>query len=272
VGRVAARRRTTARIAVLPARRGLPEVGDLMPSGRSVALGVLILALAVGGWVAARQTSVFAVRAIDVRGGNAAVRAEVAAALADERGASLLSVDGTSIGRRLAALPDVRSFTFDRAFPHTLRVVVRREVPVLVVRRVPGADAFLVGASGMVIRLLPHPRLSSLPRLWVKKTVPLAAGQPLPPSIQTAAAALAAARGAALPGGIATVRVGEAELALVLGGGLEVRLGDAGDLRLKLAIARRILHATGAALAGVGYIDVAVPERPVVSAKSQVGG
>jgi cell division septal protein FtsQ len=272
VGRVAARRRTTARIAVLPARRGLPEVGDLMPSGRSIALGIVILALAVGGWVAARQTSLFAVTAIDVRGGNAAVRAEVAAALADERGASLLAVDGTSIGRRLAALPAVRSFTFDRAFPHTLRVVVRRQVPVLVVRRVPGADAFLVGASGTVIRLLAHPRLSSLPRLWVKKTVPVTVGQPLPPAIAGAASALAALRGAALPGGVTAVRVGETELTLVLGGGLEVRLGDAGDLRLKLAIARRILRVTGAALAGAGYVDVAVPERPVLSSKSQVGG
>ena len=40
----------------------------------------------------------------------------------------------------------------------------------------------------------------------------------------------------------------------------EVRLGDASDLALKLAVARRILPA----LAGVGgYLDVSVPERPV---------
>ena len=48
----------------------------------------------------------------------------------------------------------------------------------------------------------------------------------------------------------------------MLGGGLELRLGDGGDLRLKLAIARRILRRTGAASAGGGYLDVSVPERP----------
>ena len=62
------------------------------------------------------------------------------------------------------------------------------------------------------------------------------------------------------------------ELTLVLGGGLELRLGDTGDLRLKLAIARRILRATGAAAGGGGYLDVSVPERPVLSANSQVEG
>jgi hypothetical protein len=51
-----------------------------------------------------------------------------------------------------------------------------------------------------------------------------------------------------------------------------VRLGDATDLRLKLAIARRILRQTGAATAGDGYVDVSVPERPVLSTKSQLQG
>jgi hypothetical protein len=71
---------------------------------------------------------------------------------------------------------------------------------------------------------------------------------------------------------VSTVRVGKDELTLTLGGGLQVLLGDTGDLRLKLAIARRILGVTGAATAGGGYLDVSVPERPVLSSNSQVGG
>jgi hypothetical protein len=68
------------------------------------------------------------------------------------------------------------------------------------------------------------------------------------------------------------VQGGNRGLTLGLGGGLELRLGDGGDLRLKLAIARRILRATGAAKAGEGYLDVSVPERPVLSLNPQVGG
>ena len=58
----------------------------------------------------------------------------------------------------------------------------------------------------------------------------------------------------------------------MLGGGLELRLGDGGDLRLKLAIARKILRRTGAAGVGGGYLDVSVPERPVLSINSRLGG
>src|SRR5262249_40883353 len=157
-------------------------------------------------------------------------------------------VDSGTINDRLATLPAVRSFSYDRAFPHTLRVVVRAERAVLVVRQ--GDRAFLVAATGRVLRPLPHPRLSRLPRLYVKKDVALTVSSTAPPAVRGAAAALAVIRDAALPTGVRFVRGGAEELTLLLGSGFEVRLGDAADLRLKLAIARRILHITGAATAG----------------------
>jgi cell division septal protein FtsQ len=270
VSLVATRRRSYARTAVLPARRALPELRKLTPSVRSILVGLALLGLAVGAYVAARDSSVFAVRTLEIRGGTAAVRAEVRAALAPDLGKSLLRIDGGDIGSRLAPLPDIHSFHYDRSFPHTLRLVIRRERPVLVVRR--GAGAFLVAASGRVLRPLAHPRLSRLPRLWLTKDVAVRAGDQLPAGAAAAATALAPLEGAPLPGGVKLVRGGAKELTLVLGGGLEVRLGDAGDLRLKLAIARRILRATGAAATGHGYLDVSVPERPVLFPNSQVVG
>jgi cell division protein FtsQ len=253
-------------------RGSVPDVRTLIPSARSLVVGVLLALLAVGAYFGARNTSVFAVQTVDVRGGTPQLRAQVQEALADEIGTSLLRVSSGAVADRVDAIPGVRSFTYDRAFPHTLRVVVKREVPVLVVRRVPGRDAFLVGASGRVIRMLPHSRLSHLPRLWVTKAVDVEVGTPLPPQLTAAATALAPLRGAGLPGGVSAVRVGKDELTLQLGGGLEVRLGDSGDLRLKLAIARRILQRTGAAAGGTGYLDVSVPLRPVLSTQPQVGG
>jgi cell division protein FtsQ len=254
----------------LPARRTVSELVRLAPSGRSILVGLALFALAVGAYFAARETKVFAVRTVEIRGGTESIRAEVRAALAPDLGTSLLQIDGRDIQRRLATLPEVRSFAYDRAFPHTLRLVIRPERPVLVVRH--RADAFLVASSGRVLRLLAHRRLSHLPRLWLKKDVAVHTGEPLPGTAALAATALAALQGAPLPGGVKVVRVGAAELTLVLGGGLEVRLGDTGDLRLKIAIARRILRSTGAAAAGTGYLDVSVPERPVLSGNSQVEG
>jgi hypothetical protein len=80
-----------------------------------------------------------------------------------------------------------------------------------------------------------------------------------------AAAALAPLSRGTFPTSVRTVRQAGSELTLVLRSGLEVRLGGLGDLRLKLAIARRILHAVHADGTSTGYLDVSVPERPVIA-------
>ena len=269
---VAAPKRSTARTAVLPVRRAMPELARIAPSGRSVLVGLALIVFATGAYFIARETSVFAVQTVDVRGGTPLLRAQVRAALASEVGTSLLRLDGDAVAHAVAPLPGVRSFTFDRSFPHTLRVVVRQEQPAYILRRVPGSAAFLVAGSGRVIQRLAHPRRSSLPRLWVTKQVDVVVGQRLAAVPAEAASALVLLHGAPLPGGVHLIRAGPKELTLVLGGGLELRLGDGGDLRLKLAIARKILRRTGAVGFGGGYLDVSVPERPVLSVNSQLGG
>jgi cell division protein FtsQ len=252
-------------------RSQLPELARLLPSVRSLAVGIALVVFAAGAYLVARETSLFALQTVDVRGGTPQIRAEIAGALHDELGTSLLRVGDADVARRLDALPDVASFTFDRSFPHTLRVVIRRERPALVVRQVPGKDAYLVASSGRVLRALSNPTLSHLPRLWVTQAVSLDVGQNLPAKVAGSAAAAAIARSLHLPGGISTVQATPAGLALGLGNGVQVRLGDAGDLRLKLAIARRILRVLGGS-AATGYLDVSVPERPVSDSNPQVGG
>ena len=54
-------------------------------------------------------------------------------------------------------------------------------------------------------------------------------------------------------------------LTLRLRSGLEVRLGDAADVALKLAVAARVIPLLAA---GTPYLDVAVPERPVAGQPS----
>jgi cell division protein FtsQ len=265
---VTRKRSARAQTAVLPARRPSVDVRRFAPSGRSVLLGLGLFALAALAYVGARETSVFAVQSLEVRGATPQVRAEVRAALAEERGVSLLKVDAGALDRRLADIPSVRSFTYDRAFPHTLRIVVHREWPTLVVRR--GADGFLVSTDGRVVQQLRRFRLSSLPRLYVPRDTRLAVGETLAGAPRAAATALAPLRGAPLPSAVRFVVSNDRGLTFVLGDRFEVRLGDTGDLRLKLAIARRILRQTRAAAAGPGYLDVSVPERPVLLSNPQV--
>lgn len=268
--RVAARKRSNTRTAVLPARRSLPSLRGLAPSGRSILAGLALFLLAGGAYLVARETSVFAVQTIEVKGATPAARAAARAALAPELGRSLLRVDGSALEHALAGITGIRSFHYDRAFPNKLVIVLRPERPVLVLRQ--GVNAYLVSSTGRVLRTLAHPRLSGLPRLYVTKDVHVTVGDRLPPIAAAAAVPLATLTGAPLPGGVRMVENGAKGLNLELGGGLEVRLGDTGDVRLKLAIARRILRTPGVLAAPGGYLDVSVPERPVLSANTQVGG
>jgi cell division protein FtsQ len=243
----------------------------LAPSARSLLVGFALLALAGGGYAVARETSVFALRTLVVVGGTARARSEVRAALAGEVGRSLLRVSGDEVDRRVAASPDVVSVKVDRSFPHTLRVVVRAERPVLLLRQ--GSGGWVVSARGRVLSKVRNVRLSSLPRAYVPAGATIGVGDTLGPAQGgRAAAALANVRGPLL-GRIRFVRAGVDELTFVLGNGPELRLGTIAQVRLKLAIARRILALLGPSASG-GYVDVSVPERPVVGglANSQVGG
>jgi cell division protein FtsQ len=235
----------------------------LAPSGRSFVVGLGLLALGIGAYTVARETSIFAVTRLDVVGGTPRAQAEARAALAGEIGRSLIRVSGGEIDRRLATSPLVLSVSFDRRFPHTLRVVVRPERPVLMLRR--GSDAWVVSARGRVLREVKSPRLSSLPRLWVGRATAVAVNTIVVPQSGGTAAAALAPLSKSLFGRVRFVRSDAKELTLVLRTGLEIRLGNIQDVRLKLAIARRILGLIGPYTAS-GYVDVSVPERPVVKA------
>jgi cell division protein FtsQ len=267
---VADRRRPTARAAALPARRPALQLGVFRPTLRSILVALALVALSAGAYLAARDTAVFSVRSLDVRGGTPAARAAARAALAPELGRSLLRVGEGDLAARLASVSLVSSFRYDRAFPHTLRLTIKAERPALVLRQ--GANAYLISSTSRVLKQMAQPHLSPLPRMYVGKAdADIRVGATLPSPVADGAAAVAPLAGAPLPGGVHLVSAGTGGLQLVLRSGFSVRLGDTGDLRLKLAIARRILSATGAASSG-GYLDVSVPERPVLNTNPQVAG
>lgn len=269
---MAARRRarSSARANVLALPRGGSDLARILPSLRSLLVGLAVFAVAVGGYLAARETPLFAVQTVVVRGAPPPVRKQVLAALEPAVGASLLKVDAGTIDRRLAGVAWVSSTTFDRAFPHTLVVTVRPERPVAVLRR--GGDSWLVSARGRVLQALPHGARLELPRIWVPRRASIGIGATLGDADGgRAARALAPLALVRFPVRVASVDATEDQLTFVLRSGLELRLGDSGDLRLKLAIARRVLRMLGSTAPG-GYVDVSVPQRPVALSNPQVGG
>ncbi len=232
-----------------------------LPSGRSLLVGLALLALGAGAYVAARQTSTFAVSRVTIAGGSSAVRHDVRARLAPLLGTSLLALDGAALVRSIDALPTVVSVGYDRSFPHTLRIVIVPEQPVAVLHR--GTSTWLLSARGRIVKRLPARTLLGLPRVWVPRATQVAVG-----GIAAVDGAGAAARALSLathfPARIATAGIVHRDLVLWLHSGLELRLGQPDDVRLKLAVARRALSTLPA---GVLYLDVSVPGRPVAGTK-----
>jgi cell division protein FtsQ len=249
-------------------RMAWPEVhpraslGRLAPTRRSVAVGLAILAVGLGGYLLARETALFAIDGIEVTGGSRKVDAQVRHALASFVGRPLVGLDGSAVLRSVDALPTVVSARYDRAFPHTLRVIVVPERPSAVLRG--GASSWLVSVRGRVIERLPSGSLPRLPRLWVSTRTQVRVGENV-----ASAGSATAARAVGLAGAFAS-RVASASytgglLVFHLRSGVELFLGDAGDVKLKVAVAQRALEMLPP---GSTFLDVSVPGRPVAGAGS----
>jgi cell division protein FtsQ len=255
--------RARAASAPLPRARRIaasPAVARFAPSRRSLAVGLGLVVAAIGLYAIARQSSVFAISRLEVSGAPTAVQQQVKRALAPLLGTNLVGLDGAALERRAEALPTVVSVSYDRAFPHTLRIVVVPERPVAVLHR--GKETWLVSTRGRVMQRIANGTEPALARIWVPRKADVTVGAFLAPAGGgTAARTLASA--VHFPARIATVSAAHGELVLRLRSGVELRLGDTTDVRLKLAIARRALAQLPP---GATYLDVSVPGRPVAGA------
>jgi cell division protein FtsQ len=243
----------------------VPELARMLPSGRSLAIGFILLVGGILAYVIARQTSVFALRAVEVHGAPPALERQVRSALGPLHGRSLLALEPDEIQARLDQLPAVGSATFDRAFPHTLRISVAPQRPAAVLRS--GARAWLVSAHAKVLRPLTTRPLPQLPRIWIGRATKPRVGFVPGDTGLTRAAALVARASRAEPGlmrRIGTVRWQHDRLIFVLRSGTELRLGTAAQLSLKLAVAGRLLQVLPRSeRRSIHYIDLSTPIRPV---------
>jgi cell division septal protein FtsQ len=239
----------------------------LIGLGIVVALGLL--------YVGARETPVFALRTVEIQGAPPEVRQAVLQSLEATRGTSLVSLDGEAVVRRLEALPSVQSVSYDRAFPHTLRLVVVPEQPVAVVNQ--ASNLWIVSMRGRVIGRTSAAVAPDLPRVRYLPAGPLVDGQFVADEgTKTVVAALAdAPRRMPLP--IHSARFEDGELTLVLAGEGEARplllLGEPVDVETKLRVAALVLRSLDyEERASLAYLDVTLPDRPVASSNPLVSG
>jgi cell division protein FtsQ len=226
-------------------------------------------------YLGARETPVFAVRSIEVSGGSPGVRAAARKAAEPVTGESLVALDGGALVDELEALPSVRSASYDRAFPSTLRIFIRPEIPLAIVRI--GSDRWILSERGRAIEPPPPALADRLPRFRLPEST--AALQP--GEVVTDTRSLTILRALAVvperfPARVDTVRLDANALTIGLRapwGDPEVRLGEPVDVEVKLAVAALVLRSLPAAeRTSIAYVDVSLPERAVVGINSQPEG
>jgi len=110
-----------------------------------------------------------------------------------------------------------------------------------------------------VMESLPSTAAPSLPRIWLSTHTPVRTGVELAAAgaaTATHAAGLAGAFGAR----VTSVSSTDGSVVFHLRSGLELLLGDPGDVKLKVAVASRLLPILPS---GSTYLDVSIPGRPV---------
>jgi cell division protein FtsQ len=223
------------------------------PPARAVVACAGVLALLGGGWLWLRDSSLVAVRQVDVTGLSGSEAPRVRAALQEAaRDMTTLHVRAGQLRTAVAPFPAVMSVEAHADFPHRLRVVVHEHVAVGALAA--GGDRVAVAADGTLLR---GSATRGLP-------VIAAGGQPGGATVGDRAAlreiALLAAAPAPLRARVVRVYAGPRGLTAPLSDGPILYFGGAERLRAKWTAVASVLADRSSA--GATYLDVRLPERP----------
>ena len=230
---------------------------------------VMLIALLAGalvltyfGWF--RDSSLVAVRDVEVEGVTGADRERIVANLTDAaRGMTTLHVQTDQLQNVAREFPTVASVSADTSFPHGITIQVIERRPKLIVRagdrEIPvGGDGSLLPGAELGDRDLPELTLEELP------TSGRLSGDPLSEALAIGAAP--APLRPLVAGSSVSVDYG---IVVTMRGGIELRFGNRDRADQKWTAVAAIL--ADRQLTSVSYVDVRVPDRPAVGGASTAG-
>jgi cell division protein FtsQ len=109
-------------------------------------LGLVLALVGAAGWVVL-ESSLFAVRSVEVTGATRVPPAQVLAAADIAPTTPLARVDTDAVARRVEAIVAVRTVSVSRQWPRTVLIVVAERVPAAVQRR--GSSYLLLDRTGV---------------------------------------------------------------------------------------------------------------------------
>ena len=245
-------RRGGARIArrTAPSRRQrIPR-----PGPRFLVVVLAVAALAAGGWVWLRNSSLVAVRRVTIVGVSGPDAGQIRSALrAAGHDMTTLDVKTGALRTAVAPYPVVKHLHVTTDFPHGLRIAVAEQVPVAMVSA--GGAQTAVSADGTLLR-----------DSAVTGALPTIAVDVAPGGTHVSGAAMAEVRLLAAAPYALVAKVSQVSrdathgLIAQLRNGPKLYFGGADQLGAKWASAAAVLASAGSA--GADYIDVTVASRP----------
>jgi cell division protein FtsQ len=215
-----------------------------------IVLGVVVFVVASVGVF---FTPIFDVDHIIVRGASALPASTVSAASGITRGDPLILVRPGSAAHQIERLPYIANARVKRIFPGTVVITVRERTPVAYAQQ-DDAHFALLDASGRVLVIADVP--PALPRIDGLLTVPAAGQRVKPAEIANVVPQLTPG----LRSLLGAVQWENNELTLHLVDGLDVRMGDLGNIPAKAAVAEAVIARN---TPGTKVVDVRVPTSPV---------
>ena len=218
------------------------------------------LPLLAGGWLWLRDSSLVAVRQVEISGVHGPEAHEIRAALvAEARHLSTLDVDSGALRSAAAPFSVVREVRAAPSLPHGLHIQVVEQLPVAALSF--GGVRTAVAADGVVLG--PALLTGSIPVLsggTAAGATVLQTGQRLTGPTALAGLTVLGAAPASLERLIAQVGMGTRGLTVTMRNGLLAYFGDASRPHAKWLALERVLADPGSA--GASYVDVRMPERP----------
>lgn len=221
---------------------------------RLIALGLLGLVLVAGYYLWLRDSSLFAVEQVEVKGASTDAEQIGAAVSEAAQGMTTLNIDDEKLRTAVSQFPTVASVKADTTLLHKLTVTVTERPPVARVEL--GGEAVAVSADAYLLRRLEADTAE----------LPLIEGAEESGRLDAEGAAQAAIVGAApeqLRGVIDSASWSEDRggVVLVMEDAPELRFGDGSEAERKWRAVAAVL--TEPERGSPAYVDVRVPERPV---------
>ncbi|HZV73702.1 MAG TPA: hypothetical protein VFF79_08310 [Conexibacter sp.] len=243
-------------------RRGRARAGSVrpalrLPHPRTLIVAAVALALLLAGWFWLRDSSLVAVRTVQVTGIDGAQGARVRAALEEAaRSMTTLHVRRDALDTAAAPFSLVKRIEVETGFPHTMRIHVVTNVAVGAV--VVDGHRIAVTSDGTLLRDVAAPL--ALPQ--IPSHAAPAGSRLTEPAAVAAVEALGAAPAALRARVQGVVTTADHGLSIQLAHGPVLWFGAGGRLAAKWAAATAVLADPSAA--GASSIDVSAPERPAV--------